>query len=219
VKPKTSYIKLQFFLILTTFFCFTSVLAQNDNCNFNSTAYYLAFTMGTDKIAKQNAVNIVYKIIYEDYRLRFSLPAVNQILSRCNVVKTCINSNNQTTAYALKTAVRNCFTCQPNIEVHLNNIHDINIQDKIQNNTIDFLTELYCAYEQGTALKLAKFISSGCGRNNIEKLWDLNPFRCSDLILTSDIIELEGSYLVEHIPIIFKNPQDSKDEVWIFRPN
>jgi hypothetical protein len=169
--------------------------------------------MGTDQNSQQQAVTTLYRTIFPDYQNRFSRSTFNRILTRCNIVKTCNNGSNQTTAYILRSACRSCFICQPTIEITLTNIPDENIRLKIQTNTSDFFKELYCASDQNASLPINRYLSTNHVNEVIKKLWDLAPFKYSNLKLSSQAIESKNGYDIDNISITFTNSDIHNEEI------
>ncbi len=210
---KSTSIKLRFLVLLFNYFCFLHVSAQNNTCSFDFKTYYFASSVGVDKTSENQAVNYLLKTAYNDYKSKFDQTTFNRIITRCGIIKICKSNNNQTTAYFLRSSCRSCFTCQPNIAVNISNISDNSERVKIQLNAADFFTELYCAYDQNTALKANKFQINIEAIKLIEKIWGLNKFKCSDLTISKQAIKRDDGWRIEHIPVVMFNGADKNDEI------
>jgi hypothetical protein len=206
--------KLLLFIFL--FITITSLHSQNTNCLFQSSSYYFASAIGTDKKAEQQAFNYLLKAIFPSFQSRFNQVNFNRIISRCGIIRYCHDGNKQTIAYASKASCASCFLCQPTFNVTFSNIDDNSSKSQIQNNTIDFLTTIYCDFDQFASLKLNKFLISTSARDIIDKLWKLNAFRCEQKSLNLSISKNKNIFEIEQIPIIFRNPKENPENVRMF---
>ncbi len=200
-------------VVFFTFLFLQHVFSQNKACSFDYKTYYFESSIGIDKNAERQTINFLLKTVYNDYKSRFDQNTFNRIISRCGIIKTCQASNNQTTAYVLRSSCKSCFTCQPNISVDISNISDNNVRIKIQINASDFFNELYCAFDQNSSLKSNKFQINTNTIKIIEKIWELTKFRCSDLSISREAMEIEDGYRIEHIPVLLGNSEENNEEI------
>ena len=207
----------QYFLILSLLLSFTvtTLYSQNTSCSFQSNSYYFASAIGSDKKAEQQAYNYLLKAISPNFQSKFTQANFNKIISKCGIIRYCHDGTKQTIAYVSKAACANCFQCQPTIKVTLSNIDNNSSKSMIQSNTIDFLTTIYCDFNQYAPLRSNKFLISTSAGAIIYRLWQLNPFQCNQNVLNLKVSKDNNIFEIEHVPLIFHIPSATPEEVCI----
>jgi len=173
---------------------------------------------GTDINSERNARGYVLQEISRDYHT-IPLATLSQIIKTQHLIEIC-KSTSSTTAFALRSKVRQALLCIPHISVNFisTGTKDTYAFGKINENATDFFEAIHCYYERNTPVNYSAIKTSGEGEVAIRKMLENCLFRGSDTVHRELLVKVSNDLYYTLIPITVRsgNTGSWSDELQIF---